>query len=108
MRTQEKIVTIWGQDVVSWYNETQCNWEAFINGTGSFTDPHERMDAVIGVIELHKSTFCPCCGEKGKLGIFQRSDTKEKIVGLYCLPCNHAQSKGGRQWHFMIGGLKVA
>ena len=105
MRTQRKTVTVWGNEIESWYNEESCNWEAFIPGSGSFTDPHDRMDAVMGVVELHNSTFCPSCKEKGKLGIFQRSDTRKSVVGLYCKPCGYAQSKGGRQWNFMVGGI---
>jgi hypothetical protein len=104
MRTCIKKNTIHGIDVESWYNETLCNWEAYIKGTGSSTAPCDRGDAIASVITLHESTFCPCCGNQGKLGIMKREDEKETFVGLGCIPCQYAQKRDGL-WYFIVGGL---
>ncbi len=32
--------------IYSWYNEYQCNWEAWIEGLGSQTSPHCREEAI--------------------------------------------------------------
>jgi hypothetical protein len=96
---------IQGVTIESWYDEKDCNWQAYVKGTGTVSDVHNREDAIFSALELEKSTYCPFCGMKGKLSRLE-SD-KGVHFGLACLPCEYAQSKkGSRDWYFIAGGLK--
>lgn len=39
-----------GFEVVSWYNEYHCNWEAWIKGIGGWIDSENRENAIVGIL----------------------------------------------------------
>ena len=105
MKSQVMKHTIQGIEIESWYDENGCKWEAFVKGAGTVLDVHNREDAIFKALELEKSTYCPWCGERGKL--CRLESNRGFHFGLACLPCEYAQSKkGSREWYFIAGGLK--
>jgi len=49
-QSTERISTVEGYEVHSWYNESRCNWEAWIFGVGSRTSRHNREEAISEVV----------------------------------------------------------
>lgn len=95
---------IQGFEIESWYEETACHWRAFIKGTGTVTDVHNREDAVFKALDLEKSTYCPLCKDKGKLCRLESEHGAH--FGLACIPCGYAQSKPNKMdWYFIASGM---
>lgn len=42
--------TLHGFEVESWYNESRCNWEAWILGIGNSSDPENRENAIVSIL----------------------------------------------------------